>query len=87
MIGGMDLFGWITDRFTPPPQIVTRLDGARLVARPTCRLLGNYVVLDAEPSPAELERWIARWGEIIGEPLPRGGSSPGSGRSSTSRPS
>ena len=68
----VDLLGWITDRFTPPPQVVTPLDGARLVRSPDLPdfWFGNYVELDAEPTPEELERWIERWPQIIGEPLP-----------------
>jgi N-acetylglutamate synthase-like GNAT family acetyltransferase len=68
----VDLLGWITDRFTPPRQVVTPLDGARLVRSPDVPdfWFGNYVELDAEPTAAELEAWIARWSEVIGEPLP-----------------
>ena len=69
----VDLLGWITDRFTPPPQVVTRLDGARLVRSPDLPDYWFGTTSSSTPSRRrpELQRWIERWSEIIGEPLPR----------------
>jgi GNAT superfamily N-acetyltransferase len=65
--------GWITDRFVPPPQVVTRIDGARLVRTPDLPdfWFGNFLQLDAEPAAEDLPRWLDTWTEVVGDPLPK----------------
>src|SRR4051794_8977800 len=69
----MARLGWLTDRLAPPRDVVTRLDGARLVRTPGLPQFwfGNFLELDAPPAPGELAGWLERWRGVVGEPLPQ----------------
>src|SRR5262249_5536829 len=66
----MQRLGYLTDRLVPPDNVVTTIEGARVVrsAELPSFWFGNLIELDEPPAPGALAAWRARWPELVTGP-------------------